>query len=250
MGFVKFLGTAGARFVMIRQLRSSGGVWLNYKNTNLLIDPGPAALLRALRARPKLNPEKLSGVILTHKHIDHSNDVNIIVEAMTEGGFKKRGMLFAPRDCWRKGGVIFDYIKDLPQRGVFLKKGEFQVGDIHFEVPCRLDHQVETYGLKFVFPHLSIGLVSDTAYFKRLADCFRSDILIINVVFREKREEIKHLSLPEAKDIILKVRPKKAILTHFGMTILRAKPHILEENLRKETKLDISFAYDGMKIEF
>jgi len=58
------------------------------------------------------------------------------------------------------------------------------------------------------------------------------------------------LSLPEAKDIILKVRPKKAILTHFGMTILRAKPHILEENLRKETKLDISFAYDGMKIEF
>jgi len=28
--FIKFLGTAGARFVMIKQLRSSGGIWINF----------------------------------------------------------------------------------------------------------------------------------------------------------------------------------------------------------------------------
>ena len=42
--FIKFLGTAGARFVMIRQLRHSGGLWINCSGTNVLIDPGPGAL--------------------------------------------------------------------------------------------------------------------------------------------------------------------------------------------------------------
>ena len=44
MSFIKFLGTAGARFVVMKQLRASGGVWLSLGKTNLYIDPGPGAL--------------------------------------------------------------------------------------------------------------------------------------------------------------------------------------------------------------
>ena len=39
MSFIKFLGTAGARFVVTKQLRASGGLWLSAGKTNLSIDP-------------------------------------------------------------------------------------------------------------------------------------------------------------------------------------------------------------------
>lgn len=44
--FIKFLGTAGARFVMIRQLRASGGLWVSANNKNILIDPGPGSIVQ------------------------------------------------------------------------------------------------------------------------------------------------------------------------------------------------------------
>ena len=95
--FYQIFGTAGARFVVMKQLRASGGVWLSVGKTNLYIDPGPGALVRCLNSKPKLEPSTLDGILLTHKHLDHSGDINVMIEAMTDGGFKKRGVLFAPR---------------------------------------------------------------------------------------------------------------------------------------------------------
>jgi len=106
--FVKFIGTAGARFVVMKQLRSSGGVWLSSGRTHLYIDPGPGALVRCLSSRPRMDPSALDGIVLTHKHLDHSNDVNVMIEAMTEGGFRKKGVLFAPEDALEKDPVVFN----------------------------------------------------------------------------------------------------------------------------------------------
>src|SRR3989338_8557046 len=104
--WIKFLGTAGARFVMIKQLRASGGVWISYQGSNVLIDPGPGSLVRCSTSKPKLDPGKLDGIILTHRHLDHSNDINVMIEAMTEGGFKKRGTVFLPADAMGEEPVI------------------------------------------------------------------------------------------------------------------------------------------------
>ena len=112
MDFIKFLGTAGGRFVMMKQLRASGGIWLSYKSTNILIDPGPGSIVRCNSSRPKLNPQSLDAIILTHKHLDHANDINVMIEAMTEGGYKKKGVVFVPRDALGPDGVIFSYLKD------------------------------------------------------------------------------------------------------------------------------------------
>jgi len=58
------------------------------------MDPGPGCIVQVTNR--KLNPEELSAIIVSHRHLDHSADVNVMTEAMTEGGFKKRGILFAP----------------------------------------------------------------------------------------------------------------------------------------------------------
>ncbi|MDD5583620.1 MAG: MBL fold metallo-hydrolase [Candidatus Omnitrophica bacterium] len=250
MGFIKFLGTAGARFVMIKQLRSSGGIWIRYKKTNVLIDPGPGALVRCNAARPKLDPGLLDGIILTHKHLDHSGDVNVMIEAMTEGGFKKKGVLFAPCDALGNDGVIFSYLRSFPQEIVPLKEGKFSLGDIAFEVPLKNMHSCETYGLKFFFGKSKVSFVADTKYFDALISSYKdSAILILNVVFYDRRDEFEHLCLEDAIEIINKIKPEKAILTHFGMSMLKNKPHLIEKKLQNEVNAHIQLAYDGFSLE-
>ncbi len=248
MGFIKFLGTAGARFVMIRQLRSSAGVWINYKSTNLIIDPGPGAIVRCNHTRPHLDPTNLDAIILTHKHLDHSGDVNIMIEAMTEGGYRKRGILFAPSDAVGNEGVVFSYLKNYLDKIVVIKKGEYSIGDINFSVPFRNVHSVETYGLKFCFDKEKVSFISDTKYLSDLIDAYKdSTVLVINVVFYQPRSDYDHLCLDEALKLVKEIKPKTAIFTHFGMSMLRAKPHIIEGKIRKDFPM-VKFAYDGFTL--
>src|SRR4030065_403968 len=122
MAFLKFLGTAGARFVVAKPLRASGGVWRAVGQTNLYIDPGPGALVRCLNSKPKMDPSTLDGILLTHKHLDHSGDINVMIEAMTEGGFKKRGVLFAPADALESDPVVFNYVRSYLEKIEILRE--------------------------------------------------------------------------------------------------------------------------------
>ncbi|MBU1999212.1 MAG: MBL fold metallo-hydrolase, partial [Candidatus Omnitrophica bacterium] len=122
--FIKFLGTAGARFVMIKQLRASAGLWISCQGTNVIIDPGPGSIVHCAKSRPKLDPSKLDAVILTHRHLDHCGDVNVMIEAMTEGGFKKRGLVFCPQDALEGDPVIFKYLRNFPKEIIVLKKNK------------------------------------------------------------------------------------------------------------------------------
>ncbi|MFC1710005.1 MBL fold metallo-hydrolase, partial [Candidatus Omnitrophota bacterium] len=247
--FIKFLGTAGARFVMIKQLRASGGIWIKAKGTNILIDPGPGSIVRCASSKPKLDPCKLDAIILTHRHLDHSNDVNVMIEAMTEGGFKKRGSLFLPQDAIEDDSIVLKHALGLVGSMEYLKeKTDYKVDGFSFTSGPRNLHSVETYGLKFNINNKSIFLIGDTAFYPQILDSYKSDILIINTVFYEPRPTVQHLCFNETKEIISQLRPKLTILTHFGMTMLRAKPHLLVEDLKQELGLEIVAAYDGMSL--
>lgn len=247
--YIKFLGTAGARFVMIKQLRASGGIWVSYKGTNVLIDPGPGSIVRCSASKPKLDPTTLDGIILTHKHLDHSNDINVMIEAMTEGGFKKRGTVFVPSDALDIDPVILPHTRSFPDEIITLNEGkEYSIGNIKFTTPKRHLHTVETYGLKFLFDKISVSLIADTRYFQGIEDYYKADIVIINLVFYEPRPGIDHLNFEEAKEIIRKINPSMAILTHFGMSMLKNKPHDLVEKLKQDIGINVVAAYDGMKL--
>lgn len=249
MDFIKFLGTAGARFVMINQLRSSAGIWLSLDGTNVLIDPGPGTLIRCLSSKPKLDPRKLDGIIITHRHIDHSNDANLMIEAMTNGGFERKGKVFVPGDALGYEPVVFSYAREEVESVEILREGgEYHLKNIRFSTPVRHVHGVETYGLNIYGKDISISFISDTKYFEGLENFYRGDILILNVVRPEPREDILHLSLRDAERIISKNRPKVAILTHFGMKMLQAKPWLLAEEMTKKTGVKVISANDGMMV--
>ena len=249
--FIKFLGTAGARFVMIKQLRSSGGIWINFNSQSILIDPGPGCIVRLADSRPRLNASNLDAVILTHRHLDHANDVNVMIEAMTDCWFNKKGILFVPQDALIKDSVVLKHAQKFVKRIELLKPGKsYRVGAIKFKVPCRMKHPVETYSLTFNFNKDKVSFISDTQYYKGLASFFRgSNIIILNVVFLNPRKDIQHLDLISAETLIKEINPQKAILTHFGMSMLKAGPGKLAGRLTKRLGIDVLAAYDGMEFD-
>jgi phosphoribosyl 1,2-cyclic phosphodiesterase len=245
---ITFLGTAGARFVVSTQLLASGGMWLNLDGTEILVDPGPGCIVQATKR--KLKATKLSAIIISHRHLDHTGDVNIMVEAMTEGGFKHRGWLFAPADALGNEPVVFSYLKEYLEGVEVLREGgSYSVGKVSFQTPIRHIHPVETYGIIFRTAEHTFSYITDSRYFDGLIQSYGGELVIINVVFLEAGRPIDHLSLPDAKHIISELKPKIAILTHFGMSMWRAKPWELAQRLSEETGIKVIAARDGMKFD-
>ncbi|RLF60065.1 MAG: hypothetical protein DRN25_03335 [Thermoplasmata archaeon] len=173
-----------------------------------------------------------------------------MIEAMTNGGFKKKGKVFAPKDALEDEPVIFKYAREQVEEVIELHEGEeYSIKNVRFDTPVRHLHGVETYGINIYGKGITISLISDTKYFDGLESFYKGDILILNVIRLEPRDDILHLSLKDAEKIISKNRPKLSVLTHFGMTMLKAKPWEIAENLSKKLNLKVVAANDGMVID-
>ncbi len=252
---IKFLGTAGARFVMIKQLRSSAGTWITLENKNLLLDPGPGTLTRCAKCRPPLDPARLDAIILSHQHIDHANDVNIMIEAMTNGGFSKRGALFVPQSALDDDPVVLKYVREYVKEIFILRQGaSFALGKVKISTPLRHIHPVETYGVVFKTPKYTISFIVDSRFFEGLIEKYKkSDLIVINVVRLdgkgEKSLEVDHLTLEQTEKLIKGIAPRQAILTHFGMTMIRSKPWEMAADMERKIGIKTIAASDGMEFD-
>lgn len=245
---ITFLGTGGARVVVANQILASGGMWLSLSGTEILVDPGPGSIVQSTKR--KLRAERLSTILLSHRHLDHSGDMNIMTEAMTQGGFKPHGRLFLPADALEKEPVIFSYLKKYLEGIEILEAGKtYSIGDISFTTPVRHIHPVETYGMLFKTGNHTLSYIADTRYFDGLLTSYGGQLLIINVVFTEPKPGIDHLAVPDAKHLISELKPKVAILSHFGMPMWRARPWEIAERLTEETGVRVISARDGMRFD-
>ncbi len=252
---ITFLGTGGARFMIIRQFLASGGIWMNLNGTEILVDPGPGCIVQSTKR--KLRAENLSAIIVTHRHLDHAADVNIMTEAMTEGGFKKHGRLFAPADALETEPILLSYLKKNLEGIEALQEGKcYSVDGVSFATPVRHIHPVETYGIIFKTPKHTFSYIADTRYFDGLLQHYTGELLILNVVFLEPRSHddyptmpADHLSVPDVARIVKGLNPKIAIMTHFGMSMWRGKPWEIAERLTQETGVKVVAARDGMRFD-
>ncbi len=234
--------------MVTKQLTASGGMWLNLEDTQILIDPGPGCIVQSTKR--KLRAEKLSAIILTHRHLDHSADVNIMVEAMSQGGFRPHGWFYAPSDALESEPVIYSYLKKYLEGIEVLKEGKsYSTGNVAFSTPIRHIHPVETYGLLFNAAGHKFAYITDTRYFDGLQRYAGSELIIMNVVLPEPKAELDHLSISDAERLIKELKPKVAILTHYGMHVWKARPWEIAERLTQETGVTVRAAHDGMKFE-
>ncbi|MFB6216464.1 MAG: MBL fold metallo-hydrolase, partial [Candidatus Aenigmatarchaeota archaeon] len=79
---LKFLGTGGGRYVTGEQRRRTAGIVVQTEETQIHIDPGPGALVYAHEELDE--PLDTDAVIVSHAHLDHSNDAEAMIEVMAE----------------------------------------------------------------------------------------------------------------------------------------------------------------------
>jgi ribonuclease BN (tRNA processing enzyme) len=242
---ITFLGTAGARIMVANQIQDSGGLWLNLNGNQILIDPGPGSIVQSTKR--KLRADKLKAIILSHRHLDHSGDLNIMVEAMTQGGFEPRGRVFLPADALGPEPVIYSYLRKYIDSLEILKEGSsFDINGINLSTPVRHDHSVETYGLKFAFGEHNFSYIADSRYFDGLIDNYKTELIIINVVFVKPMDGIAHLSIGDAERLVTGIKPRVALLSHFGWGMWKAHPQEVAEQLSQKTGIKVVAAQDGM----
>ncbi len=245
--YIYFLGTAGGRYSVFNQIRASGGIWMRLSDTNLLIDPGPGSLVRLIQSG--LSAKNLDAICLSHRHLDHSGDINNVIESMTSGGRMCHGAVLAPCDAWDDDPVILKYNRKNFKNIRSFEGGSYQVGSVTISTPMKLNHTVANFALHFSGSKHSVGYISDTLYFDKLKDLFHNiDILILNTVFMHARDGIYHLSTNDIPHIIKSIKPKKTVITHFSTEILDFGPDNISKQL-SQTGLEVIAAEDNMKLE-
>ena len=142
MASITFLGTGGGRYVVLSQRRYSGGIWLELES-RILVDPGPGALIRALQYKKK--PNKLDAVFVSHRHLDHYSDAEVLIEALTEGTVKKRGFLVVEENTL---SYISEYHRDLVEVIVPRAGQEFMIKDLRVQALPSYNH-ASSVGFKF-----------------------------------------------------------------------------------------------------
>ena len=245
------LGSGGARIVVARQIRASGGLWFCLDGTEFIVDPGPGALVRMTGSRHHLDPTHLSGILLSHRHLDHAGGVNNVVEGMTMGGTEPRGILMAPHDALEGNDpVVLRYLRPFLDEVVTLSEGGcYRLGGITVRTPVRHKHRGEVFGFRFESSDLAVSYIADTAYFPELAEHYRADVLVLNVV-RLEPSRLDHLHIPDAERLVQEIKPRLAVLTHFGLTVIRAKPWKVAREMAERTGVQVVAASDGKLVDF
>jgi len=240
-----FMGTAGARFMVAKQVAASAGLYIEEGDTRLALDPGPGAVVAYAARRVDLTT--LDAIVVSHRHLDHAGDVNVMVEAMTDGGFAHRGLLFCPSDALDEDPVVLKYLRRFPREIVRLApQTTYSVNGLSFTTSALHVHQVETYGFRFGD---RLGWITDTAYYDGIAEQHRADVMLIHTILLHCMPHLPHLCVDDAERIIREARPKIAFLTHYGMAVWRANPDEIAAALSQRTGVDVRAARDGMTIE-
>lgn len=238
-----FLGSGGGRIVTALQLRATGGIILRLNGKQIHIDPGPGALVNSRGYG--VDPTKTEIVCVTHQHIDHSNDVAAMIEAMAHLGTRKKGILVSNDKIWS------DYHRGLVEQEYIMKAGDVQkIGDIEITA-VKARHNSDPIGLIFRKEGVSIGYTSNTEYFEELSTMYNGiNILIMDVLRPSGEGWVGHLSTDGAIKILrdMKTKPKLCIIQHFGLKMIKSNPVVEARRIATATGVEVIAAKDGMKI--
>ena len=228
MARIIFLGTAGSSAVFSKQLRASGGIIIQVEDLQFHLDPGPGALLKAKEFG--VNTHNTTAVLVSHNHINHCNDLNAVVEAMTHAGIEQRGIVLGSKSVLQHSEDNYPYLtkyhQHLLERIIPLEENH-KVGIELIEINAfKTDHTDSTaIGFKLFCPQFIIGYTGDAALTPELVENLKgSDLLILNVPYPGNKAIGKNLDTEAVIKIVSQVRPRLAILTHFGLEMLKADP--------------------------
>jgi ribonuclease BN (tRNA processing enzyme) len=249
MDKIIFLGTGGGRNVLASQQRYTAGRILKLNDHQFHLDPGPGALIRSLEFG--LDPKKTTALFVSHKHIDHCNDANLLINILTHGGINKRSRLFASHSFKPDTSIAHSSILSWLEKVTYLSAGDRTKIDNCIIEALPTKHTDELgIGFKFHSNDHIITYTSDTDMNSKIMKSYEgSDIIIFNCERPFIDPLNHHLSSQKVVDVINEVRPKLAILTHFGKKMLESNPLYEAREIQKLTGVQTIAAHDGLMID-
>ncbi|MBI5223271.1 MBL fold metallo-hydrolase [Candidatus Micrarchaeota archaeon] len=251
-----FLGSGGGRVNLVNQQRGTGGFRIMTKTANIHVDPGPGALLKSIER--KLDPKQIDIIIISHKHIDHFSDAMVLIEAMAQKTWKRRGILIGSRqaiegDEYRDRAVQI-YHQNKLEHVIVGNPGEkksikTENGSFEIEFFAHKHEEPSTIGFKMKIDGHAIGYISDTEYREQYGSEYRNcDVLIVNCLKPKNDGHDGHLTTENVIDIVKKAKPKRCILTHLGMKMQSSKPEKEAQKIEDETGVKTIAATDQLKV--
>jgi len=210
----------------------------------LHIDPGPGASVRARECGFDLG--RVQAMLVSHSHIDHMNDLPVLIAAITKGYRRRAGCLVLSERTLKdlaSSTVLAHYLKTL-KRIVPLNTGEqTRVGRVKI-MAAEAKHYRGNVG--FVLKgSKQVSYVSDTEYFAELRDWHEgSHVLVLNVVRPDNCDAPRQMNTRVAARLIGEVRPKLAIISHFGRSMRR--PATEAKWIQSKTGVRVCAASDGL----
>ncbi len=249
---VTILGTAGGRFAVVNQVRASGGFILEMDGEMFHVDPGPGAIVQANRFGLRI--KDLTGVLVSHGHPDHYVDAEIMVEAMTGGALKRRGIIIGNSTVISGNRPVFSQFHlKAAERFLAMEPGQsVESGRVRITAVKTMHKEGVEGGtaIGFVFEgSRKVGYTSDGEYYGGQEEAFKGcDLLIIDVLRPRGVVWPGHMNAEQARTLIERARPKAALLTHFGMRMIGRA----DEDagwITRETGVRTIAARDGMAID-
>jgi ribonuclease BN (tRNA processing enzyme) len=247
---ILFLGTGTGAAVVGKGIRSSGGIIIRAGSNQLHIDPGIGAVTKA--AEFGANLRENTAILLSHAHLNHSNDTKAVIDAMTYSGLDKQGVLIANKTSIvgteEYAPVIPEHYKKYLERFITIDRNKrIGINDIEIQTITARHNEPNSVGFKFFAPDFTLAYSADTVYAPDIVDQYmNSNILILNVPYIKKTDH--NLCVEDAIKIIQKVNPKLAVITHFSFEMIKADPLYEIREIQKQTKVQTIAAKDGMVI--
>jgi phosphoribosyl 1,2-cyclic phosphodiesterase len=250
-----FLGTGGGRFTTITQKRRTAGIRIIDENLNLHLDPGPGALVYSVNEG--LDPQKINAIFVSHAHPDHYTDAEVLIEAMTRGMTKKRGLLAASKSVLKGSKICEPSISKYHQQ--MLEQLIEAVPNLKFQVAEMLVHVAEArhtdpdaVGFRFETKDWGdFAYTSDTEYFEGIGKYYEGVRLLMLCVMRPSGKPWEgHMTTDDAVKIIEETQPEHAVLTHLGMQMIFTGPAKEAKLIEEKTGVPTVAATDGTQITF
>ena len=252
MSILHFLGTCGGRFATYLQTRSTGGIYYRGR-CRLHIDPGPGAVVRMKEER--LDPTLTDGILISHCHTDHYTDAEVLSEAMTRGRTERRGVLLGSRSVLNGnrglGPGISRFHQNTIRRVHLARPGKkFTIRGLRIEpIPARHSDRTAV-GFRLKDEAGPIVYTGDTSPWPGLVRHLKGARVLIISNTRPRGASIQHhMTTDDSAELIGQVWPDLAVLTHFGLKLLKQGVEPEAEWVEKVTGVRTVAAHDGMEVQ-